>query len=356
MRHIWISSLAGLALASSPYAGVAQAPASSAAPAAGTDRAAVEDLLAYLRGQNSTGFIVLRGGETLVEQTWPAPQDPLFGAFVHGTAANGQLLEDVASQQKSFVAVLVGIAADRGLIDVERPVSAYLDPGWSRAAPEQEAAIRVVDVLTMSSGLDERFGYAAPVGTRFFYNTPVYAVTKRILARASGQSLDEITRLWLTEPLGMRDTSWRQRPAALGDVGNATGLVTTPRDSAMFGRMILAGGVAADGRRVISAEALRAMLTPSAVNPSYGRLWWLNGAAQSIRSDGRPRSGPLIPSAPSDLVGAFGFLDRRLYVVPSLDVVVVRTGAAVTDSEFDEHLWQRLMRVFGRSPAGRTTP
>jgi CubicO group peptidase (beta-lactamase class C family) len=349
-----IPVLASVALALSASACMAQPPVSPPrAPAATAERT---ELLAYLRDQNSTGFIVLRGGETLIERTWPAPQSPVFANFVHGTSANGQLLEDVASQQKSFVAVLVGIAVDRGLIDTDRPVSAYLGPGWSRATPEQEAAIRVVDVLTMSSGLNERFEYAAPVGTRFFYNTPVYAVTKAILAQASGKTLDEITRSWLTEPLGMRDTSWRQRPAALGDVGNPTGLVTTPRDSALFGRMILAGGVAPDGRRIISQESLRAMLAPSPVNPSYGRLWWLNGATSSVRADGQPRSGPLIPSAPADLVGAFGFLDRRLYVVPSLNMVVVRTGAAVSDRAFDEHLWQRLMRVLGQGRASPATP
>jgi CubicO group peptidase (beta-lactamase class C family) len=349
-----IPAIVGMALALSASAGLAQAPASPPRASAPTAGHAAE-LLAYLRDQNSTGFIVLRGGETLIEQTWPAPQSPVFAAFLHGTSANGQLLEDVASQQKSFVSVLVGIAVDRGLIDVARPVSAYLGPGWSRASPEQEAAIRVVDVLTMSSGLNERFEYAAPVGTRFFYNTPVYAVTKSILARASGRTLAEVTREWLAEPLGMRDTSWRQRPAALGDVGNPTGLVTTPRDSATFGQMILAGGVAANGRRIISARSLRAMLDRSSANPSYGRLWWLNGAASSVRADGQPRPGPLIPSAPADLVGAFGFLDRRLYVVPSLNLVVVRTGAAVSDSAFDEHLWQMLMRVLGQDRSGSAT-
>lgn len=357
MPPMSILAVAGMALALSASAGLAQAPVSpppaSAPMAEGT---AIEELLSYLRDQNSTGFVVLRGGETLIEQTWPAPQNSVFVNFVHGTSAAGQLLEDVASQQKSFVAVLVGIAVDRGLIDVTRPVSAYLGPGWSRASPEQEAAIRVVDVLTMSSGLNERFEYAAPVGTRFFYNTPVYAVTKQILARASGKTLDEITRQWLTAPLGMRDTSWRQRPAALGDVGNPTGLVTTSRDTAMFGRMILAGGVAPNGRRIISARSLRAMLDRSSANPSYGRLWWLNGAASSVRADGQPRPGPLIPSAPSDLVGAFGFLDRRLYVVPSLNLVVVRTGAAGSDSAFDEHLWQRLMRVLDQSRPVSATP
>ena len=55
----------------------------------------------------------------------------------------------------------------------------------------------------------------------------------------------------------------------------------------------------------------------------------------------------MIAAAPADLVGAFGFLDRRLYVVPSLDLIVVRTGADAPDADFDQQLWLRLMRVIG---------
>jgi CubicO group peptidase (beta-lactamase class C family) len=36
-----------------------------------------------------------------------------------------------------------------------------------------------------------------------------------------------------------RDTTWRKRPGSLASVGNDTGLVTSPRDIARFGAMIL---------------------------------------------------------------------------------------------------------------------
>jgi CubicO group peptidase (beta-lactamase class C family) len=305
-----------------------------------------QELLDYLKRHNTTGFLVMQDDRVLVEKNWPAPESPGFPIFVYGATDDGQLLEDVASQQKSFVSVLVAIAIDKGLIDVSRPVSDYLGAGWSNASPAQEAAIRVIDVLTMSSGLDEKFAYAAPPGSRFFYNTPVYAATKQILTAAAKAPLDEITRAWLTEPLGMSDTAWRQRPAALSDVGNATGLVTTPRDIARFGQMILHGGISASGVRVVSPDGLRAMFEPSPANPSYGRLWWLNGGAFTLRADGKRREGQLIPSAPADMVAALGFLDRRLYIVPSRRLVVVRTGAAVDDPAFDEQLWQRLRNLY----------
>ena len=332
---------------------LAAAPGVCAQPAAGPTpeapaSAAMTDLLTYLGRQNSTGFVVIRDGETVIDEAWPAPQgDQVFANLAYGLTDEGVLLEDVASQQKSFIAVLVGVALDKGLLEVDAPVSRYLGVGWSKASADQEAKIRVVDILTMSSGLDEQFAYVAPAGTVFFYNTPVYAITKDILAAATGQPLEAITRDWLTTPLGMSQTAWRQRPAARAAVGNATGLVTTPQDIARLGLMVLNHGLAADGSRVISQDQLDALFQPSDANPAYGRLWWLNGGDYVIRAQGARSEGPLIPTAPADLVGAFGALDRRLYIVPSRRLVVVRTGAAATDPNFDQELWRRLTQALG---------
>jgi hypothetical protein len=46
-------------------------------------------------------------------------------------------------------------------------------------------------------------------------------------------------------------------------------------------------------------------------------------------------------------VAALGLLDRRLYVVPSLKLIVVRTGAAARDADFDQQLWLRLLPAIG---------
>jgi hypothetical protein len=61
------------------------------------------------------------------------------------------------------------------------------------------------------------------------------------------------------------------------------------------------------------------------------------------------RPGPLIGAASADMVAAIGALDRKLYVVPSRKLVVVRTGPAATDRGFDEQLWRLLARAM---PAG----
>jgi CubicO group peptidase (beta-lactamase class C family) len=329
----------------SVLAGAAALAAPRATPAVAA-AAGLRQAVDYAASQKTTGFLVVQDGRTLVEENWPLPADAgqFRGNFTYGAAPDGGLREDVASQQKSFVAVLAAIAADRRLLDVGRPVSAYIGPGWSKATPAEEAKIRVLDLLTMSSGLAEDFTYAAPAGTVFLYNTPVYAVTKRVLAAAAGQPLEAITRGWLTAPAGMSETGWRTRPAAFGDVGNPTGLVTTPRDAAKLGALVLRGGRGPGGRRVVAEASLNALFARSATNPAYGRLWWLNGSGYTIRPLARRVDGPLIPAAPADLVAALGALDRKLYVVPSRKLVVVRMGQAAPDKDFDQQLWLRLMK------------
>lgn len=306
----------------------------------------MQAVLDYVQGQKTTGFLVIQRGKFLAEANWPVPAAARqFRSFTYETTTSGALLEDVASQQKSFVALLVAVAVDKGLLDVNRRVSSYVGQGWSKASLEQEATIRVIDVLTMSSGLNEQGHYASPPGTVFLYNTPVYAITKRVLAAAAGRSLEDITRDWLTAPAGLSDTSWRQRPAAFADVGNPTGLVTSPRDAARFGQIILDGGRASGGRRIVSEAQLKLLFARSATNPAYGRLWWLNGSRETIRPLANRVEGPLIPAAPADLVAALGALDRKLYVVPSRRLVVVRMGQAAPDKDFDQQLWLRLMKA-----------
>lgn len=323
--------------------------ATAPAPAFAADASALQAVLDYVQGQKTTGFLVVRDGQTIVERNWPVPADAgaFRAAFAYETTAEGALLEDVASQQKSFVSMLMAIAIDKGLVDPARPVSDYLGAGWSRAAPDQERAIAVIHLLTMSSGLDEKLGYAAPAGSAFFYNTPAYALTKGVLAAAARAPLETLTHDWLTAPAGMTNTAWRKRPGAFGDVGNPTGLVTGPRDIATFGQLVLDGGRAADGARIVSETGLQAMFARSRTNPAYGRLWWLNGSATTIRPLANRTEGPLIPAAPADLVAALGALDRKLYVAPSQKLVVVRMGQAAPDKDFDQQLWLHLSKALG---------
>jgi len=313
--------------------------------------AALAEVTSYVQSQKTTGFLIVQDGKTIAEHNWPLPDDAAsqtFRAnFVHGEAAGGALREDVASQQKSLIAILVGVGVDKGLIDVEKPVASYLGAGWSKATPEQEGMITIRHLLEMTSGLKENLSYEAPAGSKFFYNTPAYAKLKPVLEKASGNNLRIVTQLWLTKLVNMHDTAWEQRPGAFADVGNPTGLVTTPRDLALLGKLVLDRGVGPNGGRVISEAQFDAMLSPTATNPAYGRLWWLNGGAYSFGAGAAAArtEGQFIPSAPRDLVAALGAQDRKLFVVPSMKLIVVRTGQAAPDRDFNNKLWQLLMKA-----------
>ena len=348
-------AFAGIALAA--YASIAPvtAQAQNVDPAAaGWNKAALDEAITYVASQKSTGLVVIDHNRIIAEQNWSLGVDAAtFKAlFVHGTAPDGAWLEDVASQQKSFIAILAGVAIDRGLLDLSKPVSFYAKPGWSKAAPAREATITVRNLMEMNSGLTEGLTSEADPDVKFFYNTPAYAIMKTVLEGASRKSLDDLTREWLTAPVGMKDTSWRKRPGAFSEVGNPTGLVTTPRDIARMGQLVLDGGTSADGTRVISKAQLDALFKPTKTNPSYGQLWWLNGAAYGLAPgvNARRTNGQLIPAAPRDLVAAQGAQDRKLYVVPSRQLIVVRTGQATPDRDFNQQLWSRLMKAAPNRP------
>jgi CubicO group peptidase (beta-lactamase class C family) len=307
--------------------------------------AAYDEVLSYAESQRTTGFLVMLDDQIVAEQNWPAPADAPPAFFGHGVDAHGARLEDVASQQKSFMAILAGIAVDKGLLDVEKPLSTWLRTGWSKASGAQEAEISLLNLLEMNTGLKIDFTYEAPAGSLFSYNTPVYAQLKRVLEAAAGLGLNDLSRQWLTGPAEMGDTDWRDRGEAGVKAGNPVGLVTSPRDVARLGQIVLHGGLAPNGRRIISAKQLGAILTRSATNPAYGRLWWLNGGAWAVRPAAPRREGPLVPAAPADLVAALGAFGRKLYVVPSQRLVVVRLGQEAPDADFDQQLWLRLAAV-----------
>lgn len=313
--------------------------------------AALAEAVAYVQSQKTTGFLIIQDRKVIAEHNWPLPDDAAsqtFRAnFVHGEAAGGALREDVASQQKSLIAFLIGVGVDKGLIDIGKPVSSYIGAGWTKAAPEQEAAITIRHLLEMTSGLKEDLTYEAPAGQKFFYNTPAYAKLKPVLEKASGQPLYLVSQLWFTKIADMHSTGWEQRPGAFGDVGNPTGLVTTPHDLAIMGQIVLDRGCKPNGARIISEAQLDAIFKPTATNPAYGQLWWLNNGAYSFAPGaGAPRrEGALIASAPRDLLAAQGAQDRKLFVVPSMNLIVVRTGQAAPDRAFNDKLWTLIMKA-----------
>jgi CubicO group peptidase (beta-lactamase class C family) len=327
--------------------------------AAGWDERALDTALDYAGRTNSSGVVVLLNGKILAERRWRVEGPEPYRRLVIGKTAGGDVVEDVASVQKSVVAFLAGVAEGRRLIDLEAPASDYLGRGWSKANEEAEFAITVRHLMTMTSGLTDSGEYQAPAGQTWRYNTGMYSKIVGILEKAAGAGIEKLTADWLTGPAGMSDSKWVRRAWSAGnDAANSVGFATTPRDLARFGLLILANG-SWNGRDLLrNSSYFERMLRPSQdLNPSYGLLWWLNGQARVQRpSEAVARPGSLTPSAPRDLVAALGAQDRKCFVVPSLGLVVTRLGAPTSrgstlDAKWDDEFWKLLMKA---APAART--
>lgn len=301
---------------------------------AGWDAAALDAALSYAGERNATAVIVLSGGRILAERYWR-------GWDARRAAA-------IFSAQKSVTSALVGIALHDGALSLDDPVALHLGGGWSRAPREAETAITLRHLLTMTSGLDDALAFVADAGTRWYYNTPAYYRVKAVLERATGQSMADYTSERLGSRIGWQDSAW---------VGELLGpppgqqLRASARDMARFDLLVLRGG--RWGGEVVLPDAayLRESLTASQpLNPAYGYLWWLNGGASFVLPGLRSPTGngPLVPEAPADMVAALGAADKKIYIVPSRDLVVVRHGDAAgagaeARSSFDSELWRRLM-------------
>jgi len=308
----------------------------------GWEPAALQAAMDFAGRHASRAMVVVVGGRVVAQQAW---------------GVDLGFARDIASVQKSVVALLVGNLAHAGRVELDAPVAEYLGPGWTRATPAQEAAITVRHLLTMTSGLENDFTFGTEPGTVWRYNTNAYQQLPRVVEAASGAPLDVVTRTELFDPIGVSPASrWRER-LGLGRLGvdpngrPTRGLVMTAPDLARVGLLVERGG-RWDGRAVLADRRYLAAALDSSqdLNPAYGYLWWLNGKASHVLP-GPPVSapGPLVPDAPGDLVAGLGRDDQKLYVCRSLDLVVTRLGdnagssRADALSSFDNELWRRLV-------------
>lgn len=316
-----------------------------ASPAdAGFDAEALDAALEWAGEQNSAAVVILWRGRLVAERYWQGWTSQTQGPYF--------------SAGKTITAALTLDLAAEGLLALDDPVATHLGTGWSRMSSGEDS-VTVRHLLAMASGMDDSLKrVVSPEAGRFYYNNPGYYQLFDVLAAAGGRTLPVLAQQRLFDPIGMS----RTLAFANQDTGEPGFIfIGSARDFARFGILMLQHG-RWDGVPVIADSALlHAARTPSGSdNASYGWLWWLNGYG-SFRTPGPyflpTIDGPLVPSAPADLAAALGRDDKKLYVVPSLDLVVVRLGersvisgtvSPLAVSTFDDAFWTQLMAA--RSP------
>ncbi len=324
---------------------------------------ALDTALDFAMERKSSSVIILHRGRILAERHQDvASPSRRYQGMMRGKTSVSHAIEDVASCQKSVTCVLVGIAQQKGLLKLSDPVHQHLGTGWSQATPEQESAITLRHLITMTSGLNVRLKYVAPAGTKWAYNTTAYSRSLTVVAKAAEMTANDVTREWLTGPLGMDDSKWvdRRLPVNSTIAANRFGFATSARDLARFGLLMLANGNWRNEVILSDQDYLKAATSPSQkLNPSYGYLWWLNGQKFALRGT-RRAMGSLLPAAPKDLFSAQGALGRRCSISPSRQLVMVRIGDSpekAGEPKFDQEFWRLLMKVRSRAGGGsRKTP
>jgi CubicO group peptidase (beta-lactamase class C family) len=284
------------------------------------------------------------------------------GLILREEYSNGSTFDRVnllASGTKSFIGVLAAAAVQDGLMTFDELAVDTLSE-WK--TDKQKSKITLRQLLSLSSGLlAEEDGSATnspawaeiikkPIlhepGTKFAYGAyqlnAFGEILQRKLKAKTGESYEQYMSRRLLEPLAIK-VVWRIR-CADGNPQLGGGAFMTARDWATFGEFIRLGGKWKN-KNIIDEKILSECFISAKTNPAYGLTWWLKkpvGAdlMRSIPTLNRDM-GEIITAdwLPADLVMAAGAGKQRLYISPSLKLVVVvqrpfRDGAKFSDIEF----------------------
>jgi CubicO group peptidase (beta-lactamase class C family) len=237
---------------------------------------------------------------------------------------------------KSFTSALIGIAIDRGEIPtVDTPMHTW----FPEFLGTEKEAITLRDVLEMASGIEWYESYepdevgvsdiaemaltvdeshvdivldnevAHPPGTVFNYSSGDTMMLSHVLQQSTGMRADQYAQRFLFDPIDVTDVLWwRDRS---GHTLTYCCADLRARDFAHFGQLFLGRGMY-EGRRIISESWVEQSIAASRASDEYGFQWWLVG-----NWDDR---------LPPDTYAAIGVDGQYIYIIPSLDLVVVRLG------------------------------
>jgi CubicO group peptidase (beta-lactamase class C family) len=288
----------------------------SSPEAEGMDAAPLDNIDAYCVEHGCRAVVIVRHGRIIWERYW--------GGWNETSTDNSW------SMAKSVVSALVGIAIDEGKIKGLGESASDFIPEWRGSQREK---ITIGQLLSMTSGLtwamlydplsgdtikmlqkDDQLAYALnrqiyrEPGTDWYYSDGDAESFSRVIKAATGMEVGEYAQEKLFGPIGMRSADWMtdQRGQAM----TYCCIMDTARDFARFGYLFLRNGKWA-GQQVVPEDWVKTSTQPSQIeNMNYGYYWWLYD----------------FPNAPKDLYAAMGFATKRLYVIPSLDIIAVRLG------------------------------
>jgi CubicO group peptidase (beta-lactamase class C family) len=308
-------------------------------PAAlGWDVAKLNEALSFAQSKNSYGVIILYKGRIVTENYW--------NNWTMNT------VYPIASAGKGVTAFLVGLAQQEGLLNISNRTSQYLGAGWTSLPPAKENLITIHHQLSMTTGLNENvpddncitpacLTYKTDAGGQWYYYNAPYRLLQDVVANASGQTYNTFTKTRLADKIGMKNFTWFNYI-----------LYLNTRDMARFGSLILRQGNWNGNQLLTNSSYFNAMTnTSNSFNLSYGYLWWLNGKSSMMApATTFVFNTSLAPAAPADMIAALGKGDKKIYVVPSKELVVVRHGddagqALLGPSSFDNDFWGRLMQA-----------
>ena len=301
------------------------------------DSNAVKAAAEYSARHRGVSFLAIQDGRTLLEQNAKTPYK-------------------IYSGTKAFWNLAALAAAQDGLIDLDERIA---DTITSWRSNSRKAQVTIRQLLDFDSGLDPLFSLqqtqsgdrnAAAIGARivaepgsfFIYGPAALQVFHQVLKK---KLRDQTPTHFLERRVLRRLGLGRQRYLEDG-AGNpllATGWILTAKQWAKMGQIILNHGAP-----VISQKSLEQCWHGTSTNGAFSLGWWNNRAAPNGREfdfeqmlipkwpNQDWREACLCRDAPSDLVACIGSEGQRLYVIPSLHLIVVRQaeGGSFSDARF----------------------
>ncbi len=244
------------------------------------------------------------------------------------------------SMTKSITSTILGVLQRQGKISTEQD---HLFPEWEK---DQRSKISLNDLLRMNSGLewDEDYTRISDVTKMLFLAEDMSQVqlhkplvgepgnswnyssgTSNLLSafiRKQFGSHQEYLDYWysqLIDRIGM--SSMTIETDLVGNYVGSSYSWATPRDWAKFGLLYLHRGNW-NGEQLFEPSWVDYTVKPTeGSNGQYGAHFWLN-------------AGGKFPNVPRDMFSANGFQGQYVFIIPSLDLVVVRMGL-VEEPDFD---------------------